>query len=47
MEFHTLEFEVRSATTLGLDGQVRVMRTAEWESKRSQLADLRKNRVGK
>ena len=39
-----LEFEVRSATTLGSDGQVRVLRSAELDAKRAELADLRKKR---
>jgi WD40 repeat protein len=32
-----LEFEVRSATTLGDDGQVRVLTTREWHDRREKL----------
>jgi WD40 repeat protein len=34
-----LEFEVRSATALGPDGQVRVLSVAEWEHKRTELLE--------
>ena len=36
-----LEFEVRSATTLGSDGGVQVLSVRDWEDKRQELALLR------
>jgi WD40 repeat protein len=35
-----LEFEVRSATTLGQDGQVRVLSTPEWDERRQKLLEV-------
>jgi hypothetical protein len=40
VEDRVLEFEVRSATTLGADGQVRVLRVAEWEKRQAELLNV-------
>lgn len=40
----SLEIEVRSATTLGSDGQLRVLSVEEWEAKRRALAGMQTQR---
>jgi hypothetical protein len=40
-----LEFEIRSATTLGPNGEVRLLTLAEWEAKRRQVTRLRPARA--
>jgi WD40 repeat protein len=47
IEERVVEFEVRSATTLGSDGQIRVPSVSEWESKKWQLAEMQKKRLSK
>ena len=47
IEERVLEFQIRSATTLALDGHVNVLSTAQWEDKRRQLAEIQKKRLGK
>lgn len=39
-----VEFEVRSATTLEANGEVRVLTEAEWAAKKQQLAGMRRKR---
>jgi WD40 repeat protein len=39
IEERILEFEVRSATTIGSDGDVKVLSVSEWEKKKAKLLD--------
>lgn len=44
VEERLVEFEVRSATTLEANGEVRVLSEAEWAERKARLAELRRQR---